>query len=279
MLIAQITDIHLGFDLSNPEEMNQKRLHRVLAALTDLQPQPDLVFATGDLVEHGDVESYQRLRAMLASLPFPVHYLMGNHDKRDSFQTVFPEAPSADGFIQYAIEDYPLRCLILDTLDEGRHGGAFCERRAAWLSARLDEQPDRPTLILLHHPPAAIGIDWMDPSDGEEWIERLATTLHGRDNIVGLVSGHVHRAAVLAWQGITLTVTPSTAPSIALNLTEVDPERPDDRPMIEAGEPGFALHLWTGGRLVSHFAAPEAKTIARYTEGFQPLVREIYAGR
>jgi 3',5'-cyclic AMP phosphodiesterase CpdA len=250
-----------------------------LETLVALKPQPDLVFATGDLVEHGDIESYRQLREMLAALPFPVHYAMGNHDDRANFSAVFPETPLTDGFVQYAVEGFPLRFLVLDTLDAGHHGGAFCPQRAAWLTARLDEAPDTPTLILLHHPPAAIGIDWMDPTDGEEWIERLATTLAGRDNIVGLVSGHVHRAATLDWRGMKLSVTPSTAPSIALDLTEVDPEQPDDRPMIEAGEPGFALHLWTGGRLVSHFAAPEARTIARYTAEFQPLVREIYAGR
>jgi 3',5'-cyclic AMP phosphodiesterase CpdA len=279
MLIAQITDIHLGFDLGNPEEMNRKRLDRVLTTLNALKPQPDMVFATGDLVEHGDVESYRQLREMLSALPFPVHYAMGNHDDRANFSTVFPERPLADGFLQYVVEGFPLRCIVLDTLDEGQHGGAFCTRRAAWLTARLDEASETPTLILLHHPPAAIGVDWMDPSDGDEWIERLAMTVKGRRNIVGMVSGHVHRAAVLDWRGIILAVTPSTAPSISLNLTEVDPEHPDDRPMIEAGEPGFALHLWTADRLVSHFAQPEAQTIARYTSGFQPLVREIYAGR
>jgi len=279
MLIAQITDIHLGFDRGNPEEMNQQRLDRVLTTLAELKPQPDLVFATGDLVEHGDVESYERLRKALSALPCPVHYAMGNHDLRANFRQVFPETPVADGFIQYAVEGYPLRFLVLDTLDEGRHGGNFCERRAAWLTERLAEKPDTPTLILLHHPPAAIGIDWMDPAGDEAWIERLATTLAGHNNIVGLISGHVHRAATLDWRGLRLTVTSSTAPSIALDLTDIDPEHPDGRPMIESGEPAFALHRWSGAGLVSHFVVPQAKVIARYNEDFQPLIREIYEGR
>jgi len=279
MLIAQITDIHLGFDRGNPEEMNKQRLDRVLATLLELKPQPDLVFATGDLVEHGDVESYERLRAALSTLPFPVHYALGNHDLRANFRQVFPEAPVADGFIQYAVDGYPVRCLVLDTLEEGRHGGGFCETRAAWLAACLAEAPDTPTLILLHHPPAAIGIDWMDPGEDEAWIERLANALAGHDNIVGLISGHVHRAATLDWRGIKLCVTSSTAPSIALDLTDINPEHPDGRPMIEAGEPGFALHRWAGGRLISHFAMPQAKVIARYNEDFQPLIREIYEVR
>jgi len=114
MLIAQITDIHLGFDRGNPEEMNQQRLDRVLTTLAELKPQPDLVFATGDLVEHGDVESYERLRKALSALPCPVHYAMGNHDlralgvaagclrpdARDTLNDLF-DAPDADVLLDW----------------------------------------------------------------------------------------------------------------------------------------------------------------------------------
>src|SRR3546814_7660429 len=41
----------------------------------------------------------------------------------------------------------------LDTFEQGRHGGAFCERRAAWLAAQLSAHRTTPTLIFMHHPP------------------------------------------------------------------------------------------------------------------------------
>jgi hypothetical protein len=78
-----------------------------------------------------------------------------------------------DGFLQYAIEDHPLRILVLDTLEEGRHGGNFCETRAAWLSERLAEAPERPTLIVLHHPPIESGLSWMTENPEAEWVKRL----------------------------------------------------------------------------------------------------------
>jgi hypothetical protein len=40
MLIAQITDIHLGFEPDNPDEFNRKRLDQTLAVLAGLKPQP-----------------------------------------------------------------------------------------------------------------------------------------------------------------------------------------------------------------------------------------------
>lgn len=54
MLIAQITDIHLGFDPNNPDEFNRQRLNATLDALRVLSPQPDLLLVTGDIANDGD---------------------------------------------------------------------------------------------------------------------------------------------------------------------------------------------------------------------------------
>ena len=40
-------------------------------------------------------------------------------------------------FIQYAIDDHPLRLVGLDTLDEGRIGGRLCAARLEWLERTL----------------------------------------------------------------------------------------------------------------------------------------------
>ena len=137
MLFAQITDTHLGFDPGNPDEFNRKRLDETLAALCAGDVTPDLLFVTGDLTDRGDLESYRDLRAALAGVPFPVRFCMGNHDDRANFLAAFPESGSADGFIQYVEETGALRFIVLDTLEEGRHGGAFCAARAPWVRARL----------------------------------------------------------------------------------------------------------------------------------------------
>ena len=102
MLIAQITDVHLGFDPDNPAEFNRKRLDQVLRLLTGMSPMPDLLLATGDLVDRGDSDSYRRLRNALSICPFPVWPCVGNHDQRDTFAEHFPEIPMPDGFVQKA---------------------------------------------------------------------------------------------------------------------------------------------------------------------------------
>jgi Icc protein len=281
MLIAQITDIHLGFDPDDPDEFNRRRLDAVLAALTEMAPRPDLLLATGDLVEDGfDDVSYERLREALSDLPFPVHFALGNHDSRDDFLAWFPEAETADGFVQYAIEDHPVRILVLDTLEEGRHGGAFCERRAEWLRERLAEEPDRPTIIALHHPPIETGLSWMTENPDAEWVLRLWDVVAEADNVVAMIAGHLHRPVVTQWAGTTLAICPSTAPQVALDLDRIDPDRPDGRPMIVADAPWFALHLWTGSGLVSHFdTAGGHNVLATYGPQLQPLVRMVLEER
>lgn len=277
MLIAQITDIHLGFDQGNQDELNRRRLDRVLDALRALDPRPDLLLATGDLADMGnDDESYERLKQALAGFPIPVFFALGNHDGREAFARAFPVTPAADGFVQYAIEDHPLRILVLDTLEEGRHGGAFCERREAWLRARLDEAPDRPTLLVLHHPPIDSGLSWMTENSDAAWILRLEAVVSERSNVVAVIAGHLHRPIVCGWAGTTLVVCPSTAPQVALDLAAIDPEAPDGRPMIVADPPCFALHRWDGRRLVSHFdTAEDHEVLARFGPPLQPLVRML----
>ncbi len=151
-----------------------------------------------------------------------------------------------DGFHQYAIDDHDLRILVLDSLEDGRHGGGFCETRAAWLKERLAEAPERPTLLVLHHPPIESGHSWMTENPEAGWVKRLESIVAAQTNIVAIVAGHLHRPVVTQWAGTTLAVCPSTAPQVALDFAPIDPDRPDDRPMIVADPPWFAIHVWNG---------------------------------
>ena len=277
MLVAQITDLHLGFDPGNPDEYNRQRLDQSLRTLAAMTPRPDLLLVTGDIADNGDDrDSYERFREATADLPFRVCPAMGNHDNRAIFREVFPDTADVDGYIQYVVEDFPVRIIVLDTLEVGRHGGGFCETRAAWLEARLDEAPDRPTLIALHHPPIDTGIAWLTENPRSEWIARLRAVIEGRNNIVAMISGHVHRSIVTTWAGTRLIVCSSTAPQVALDLRPIDPENPDDRPMIVAEPPVYALHRWDGRLLVSHFGvAEDRELLASYSPQLQPLVRML----
>ncbi|MBB6227144.1 3',5'-cyclic AMP phosphodiesterase CpdA [Polymorphobacter multimanifer] len=279
MLIAQVTDIHLGFQPDDPAELNRKRFDDVVKTLLALSPRPDLLLATGDITEHGTIASYETFKALCDALPFPTLPALGNHDDRGNFFKVFPDSPRVGGFLQYCYDAGPLRVVVLDTLEEGRHGGSLDAGRAAWLDARLAEDA-RPTIVVLHHPPIETGNGWMTEDLDAGWVERLRAVVEKHSHIIRLVTGHLHRAIVTGWGGTTLAVCPSSAPQVAIDFRELDPEMPDGRDMIVAEGPGFALHYWTGRDLVTHFGSGgEHPVLARYNARMQPTVRHILAER
>ncbi|HYD14312.1 MAG TPA: phosphodiesterase [Allosphingosinicella sp.] len=277
MLVAQITDLHLGFDPGNPEEYNRQRLDQTLKVLASMTPRPDLLLVTGDIADNGDDrDSYERFKAATADLPFRVCPAMGNHDNRAIFREVFPGTPAVDGYIQYVVEDLPVRIIVLDTLEIGRHGGGFDEVRARWLEARLAEAPERPTLIVLHHPPIATGLSWMTENPEARWVKKLRPIVEANRNIVAMVCGHLHRPIVTRWAGTALAVCPSTAPQVALDMQKMDADHPDERPMIVADRPFFALHYWNGDGLITHFeTVEEHEVLARFNPRRQGLIRML----
>ena len=277
MLIAQLTDLHVGFDRDNPDELNFARLTQALSWLHAQHRLPDMLLLTGDLTEHGDAASYRRLAEAIAGCAFPVHLCVGNHDNRAVLAETIGSVPIDDGFVQYVIDTAEVRIIILDTLEPGHHGGAFCQRRADWLRARLDEAPGKPILLALHHPPIETGIAWMTTHPKEPWVAMLDTAIGDRADVT-MICGHIHRSILTRWRGRTLSVAPSTAPQVAIDLSAIDPDYPDGRAMIVAELPGVVFHLWTGEGFVSHHAsAGMPPVIARFDAALQPFIRQVHA--
>lgn len=280
MLIAQLTDLHLGFDPSDPDELNTQRFEQALAHLSRRRVAPDLLIVSGDLTEHGDEASYRRVAERLARLPCPVHYAFGNHDIRAAFRAVISGTPDVDGFLQYALDLNGLRLLVLDTLEEGRHGGAFCETRAAWLKAELAAHPDTPSVIVMHHPPFDTGIEWLTTDPDEPWVTAFRGAIAGAPQLRAVLCGHVHRPIVTGEAGVPMLVCPSVAPAVNLTLAPMDPASPDGRPLVTMEPPGYALHLWQRGRLVSHVvSAVDYPALAKFDTRMQGLVRHLHDER
>jgi 3',5'-cyclic-AMP phosphodiesterase len=282
VLIAQITDLHIGFDRDNPHELNVRRLNMVVDQIGELRPRPDLLIVSGDLVEHGDdTSAYDHVHALIGRWQGPMLLGVGNHDSRAGFAAEFPNVPrDANGFVQYEAEHGGLRLIVLDTLDEGRHGGAFCEARAAWLAGRLAEKTDQPTILVLHHPPLDTGIPWMSALPHEGWVKRLRAVVEPASQVRAMLCGHVHRAIAASFAGKPLVVAPSTAPLVALDLEDVDPMYPDGRALIIADPPAFALHHWDGERLLTHFEiAGPRHVLATYDSNLQPMMKAFLEER
>lgn len=242
MLIAQITDTHIMDEGVNAYGVFETApyLERAVDHLLTLDPAPDLVMVTGDLVDRGKPSEYARLRRLLSRLPMPVYVLPGNHDSRDAMRASFADAGylPRDGFLHYTVEDTPLRLIALDTLLPGQGGGQLCPERIGWIADRLTEQPERPTVLFMHHPPFRTSIAHLDRA-GLAGAPALAAVLRRFANVERVICGHTHRAIQTRFAGTIAMTTPSIAHQAILEL------RPDGPAEFDLAPPGFALHHWS----------------------------------
>lgn len=270
MIIAQISDTHIKRKGRLLHHMidTARYLRRAIRRLNALEPCPDVVLATGDLVESGKPKEYRRLRKILGELEIPLYVIPGNHDRREAFRDAFHDhgyLPANGQYVQYVLDQYPVRLIGLDSTDPGRPGGAFDELRLRWLETRLAEQPDRPTILFMHHPPFKTGIKPVDAL-GFCGVEELGAVVRRHPQVLRLLCGHIHRPIQVPWAGTFASTAPSTAHQIVLDLRE-------RRPLGFVMEPpGCALHLWseqTG--LVSYACLTDAMGTAIDFPGFGDL--------
>jgi len=253
MLIAQITDLHIrpAGRLAYGRVDTATHLERAVAALLALDPLPDVVLATGDLVDGGEPEEYAHLHRLLAPIERPLFVVPGNHDARRPLFEAFGSAgylPGDGRFLHYTVEDWPVRLIGLDTIIPGEPGGLLCAERLAWLEDRLAEQRGRPTLLFMHHPPIATGIGHMDTM-GLADADRFAALIRRNPQVERIVCGHVHRSIQARFAGTLVTVAPSTAHQVSLTLQQAAPATFVMEP------PGFHLHFWQPeAGLVTHTA-------------------------
>ena len=226
-------------------------LARCVAEVLRLPQHPDAVVISGDLTELGRPEEYAHLRQLLAPLPMPVYVLPGNHDDRERLRAAFADHDYLrqwPPYVQYAIEDWPLRLVAIDTVIPGAPEGRLCAERLAWLERTLAAAPDRPTLVFMHHPPFATLIGHMDGM-GLEDPAALEDVIDRNPQVERVLCGHLHRPIQARFGGTIASTCPSPAHQVALDLTAEAPAR------FKMEPPAFQLHAWRADTgVVTHTA-------------------------
>jgi Icc protein len=285
MLIVQISDLHVaGADAPVRRFVDTNaNLARAISYIEAMRPRPDLVVATGDLCDNGLADEYVLLRELLEGFETPVLLIPGNHDERGPLVATFDNhayLPRDGGPLQYVI-DGDVRVVAVDTTRPGHHEGELDAERLQWLDATLSSAPQTATLVMMHHPPFDTGIWWMDTSHirGAEDFERI---VRRHPQVRRVIAGHIHRSIQTAWGETVVSVSPSTAHQVGLELT------PEAAPILNAEPPMFTLMHWDGDSCVSYLSGFDADVprlddmeeyrnwsrAVRYLRGHPPLPKQ-----
>ena len=230
MLIAQISDTHILAHESDHPAANWRAdcLRRCVADINNQQP--DAVIFTGDTVQHGMPAEYARLRELLESLEPPLYLIPGNRDDKVALRSAFADReylPGQGDCLHYSIEDHAVRLVGIDSTSPGERKGVFCTARQAWLDAVLSEQPDRPTLLFIHHPPFNVDDHYIGGYRRPEEAAVLAEVVGRHPQVAGLLCGHVHWLVEREWAGTQARIMPSVAVDLRKGIDETEArERP-----------------------------------------------------
>ena len=260
-ILGQVSDLHikapgkLSYRVVDCAAMLAHCVEQVLR----LPQRPHAIVFTGDLADFGRAEEYAHLRQLLAPLPMPYYLLPGNHDERTTLRQVFGDHAYLrqwEPYIQYVIDEWPLRIVAIDTVIPGEGGGRLDDERLAWLDRTLAAAPKKPTVVVMHHPPFTTLIGHMDRV-GLEGSEALARVIARHPQVERVLCGHLHRPIQYRFAGTIASTSPSPAHQVALDLS---PHAPSD---FKMEPPAFQLHAWREGigvvshtAYIGHFAGP-----------------------
>ncbi len=194
MRIVHISDSHISLD--HPQRTAD--LRACIDVINSATEQPDVVMHTGDITHNGVAAEYTIAKQQLDELKAPYFVMPGNKDKRPSLIDAFADGQTicqGDEFIQYAVDRFPVRLIVLDTLSDDSNKGLLGDARFEHLSAMLAAEPLKPTAVFMHHTPFEVAAI-PDPFQFENWqeVDKLRDLLSEHHQISGIYCGHIHRS-------------------------------------------------------------------------------------
>jgi 3',5'-cyclic AMP phosphodiesterase CpdA len=239
VLVAQISDIHAGPDLSS-----LRTLERAIGWLKTFRP--DVLVVTGDLVNDRWRHGYRLVAENLRSLDCPVHLLPGNGDDVQLMRSELVAVGTwinATGPMHFRTAVDGLTLFGVDVTVAGQSYGDVLPH-LPWLTSALADVTT-PSLLFMHQPPLRIGIEVLDQVGCRNGSALLSTlkTMHRLP--LAILCGHVHRHAFGRLGSMTVQTCGSLCPPNPLLL-----DGRADLSVIDA--PSFLMHEVSDGRLVSH---------------------------
>lgn len=208
--LLHITDHHL-FSNKNETLLGVNTYDSLNAVLAEIQQSPfryDAILATGDLIQDHNESAYHDFAERVSTLQKPVFWLEGNHDSVPEIQHYL--APYTYIHAQKQIllgEKWQL--LLLNSQVVGKAYGYLAQTQLDWLQSKLAEQPQRYTLVALHHNILPTHSAWLDQHSLQN-SDALAQVLASSTQVKAILHGHIHQEVDNTWGTYRVLSTPST---------------------------------------------------------------------
>ncbi len=223
----QITDHHLRASEADPVR-GVMTTHTLAATVRHIArhaaAHADFMVSLGDLVDPPLEAAYRAVMTRLAIRgtatsvapgpltisaeglrDFPIYLLPGNHDDRQAFSRILFPGTAPAPLINVRFEHQGVQFICLDWGTDAT-SVAYPET-LAFLADALSA--DLPSVILTHHPVAAVGVGWLDAFLAPE-ITRFWEIVRGK-RVLGVLAGHVHLTHEQVVDGIPVLTLRSTA--------------------------------------------------------------------
>jgi Icc protein len=167
---------------------------------------PDLVIATGDIVQDESHAGYERFRASLEPLGVPVASIPGNHDDPKLMDELLTGGAFQVGG-EIRLDGWSV--ILLSTFLAGEDAGGLGPARLRGLRQALEAHSTQHVLVAMHHHPLPMGSRWLDGVALRDAAEFLSV-VDEHANVRGVVCGHVHQASDVVRRSVRFMSTPST---------------------------------------------------------------------
>lgn len=213
-LWALFSDPHIATDqaLVHNNVNMADHFKSVVQEVVALPARPAAIFVNGDCAynngEKGDYSALAKLLKPLRKKSAPIYLTLGNHDNREHFWDVI----KTDKAVKQPVADKQtlmiaapqVNWFVLDSLQQTLvTPGLLGKPQLDWLAKKLDENPDKPALVMVHHNPGLT-----DNAPGLTDTFALLDVIRPRKQVKAYFFGHTH-----AW-----SVTPDDSGIHFINL-------------------------------------------------------------
>ncbi|SNV42920.1 cyclic 3',5'-adenosine monophosphate phosphodiesterase [Pasteurella multocida] len=238
----QVTDPHL-FREENSELLGVKTYQSFVQVLDEIKEQDfdyDFVLATGDLVQDNSDEGYLLFCEQVKRLDKTVFWIPGNHDFQPKMFAILNQNQGNLNAKKHIVLGKYWQILMLDSQVFGVPHGELSQYQIDWLVSKLKDNPERYTLIVLHHHILPTNSAWLDQHNLRNAHE-LAYALSPFDKVKGILHGHIHQEVDAEWNGYRVMATPATCIQF----------KPDNNTFaLDCAQPGWReIELYADGRI------------------------------